>query len=200
MSTEMERDSFIASLFIDYADFLKKECLHYVHYDSRYVSLVDDCIQETFIKAIMNYGKLRVHPNVAGWLVQCCKNYIRSDMRKQRNRTEIMNASAKADGVVMQGKEMNAFDRWLKREDALDTVALIYELLSPKERTIFQDYFIQDLSAAETAEKNHLSTSSVQAGVRRIREKIRRILHSILFISASQYILALFTHYIDEGR
>ena len=195
MSLEPDRNAFIESLFRNYHDILKKECIRYVRYDSKFLLMVDDCIQETFIKAIVHFEQLQSHPNIVGWLVRCCKNNIKSDLRKYKRRGKIVIGSLDTAEHAKVHHDDTAFERWMNKSEALDTLDLLYEALSPKECAIFKDYFVNDLSAEETANRNGLTKSAVQSGVMRIRKKINRFLHIVLFFSVAQHILELLMHY-----
>jgi RNA polymerase sigma-70 factor (ECF subfamily) len=195
MGIDPDRNTFIERLFCNYHDVLKKECIRYVRYDSKFLLMVDDCIQETFIKAIVHYEQLQSHPNIVGWLVRCCKNSIKLDLRKYKRRGEIVSGSMDTVEHAKSNYEGDAFERWLSKKEALETLDLLYEALSPKECAIFQDYFVNDLSAEETADKNGLSKSAVQSGVTRIRKKINKIFHIVVFFSVAQHIFDFLMHY-----
>ncbi len=59
MAFESERNEFIAMLFSEYYTALRKDCMRYIRHDPKFLPLVDDCIQETFIKAYRNYHTLK---------------------------------------------------------------------------------------------------------------------------------------------
>lgn len=51
-------DGYIEKLIDEYHDVLVKMCKRIVHYDPYYMHMIDDCLQEVFVKAYMNYDSL----------------------------------------------------------------------------------------------------------------------------------------------
>lgn len=54
----LSKDDFLTDIYNRYAQQLEYFCLQYVHYQSEYRSLIDDCIQKTFETATQKYEML----------------------------------------------------------------------------------------------------------------------------------------------
>ena len=58
-----EKDKFLSELYEQYYARLKNYCLIIFQYDPRLVSFADDCVQETFIKALEHKKKVASAPS-----------------------------------------------------------------------------------------------------------------------------------------
>ena len=89
---------------------------------------------------------------------------------------------------------MNSIIRWLKKMDALDTLADLKGQLTELEANVFHSYYEENLSMKQTAQKCHITTGSVEghvirivtgsvrAAVERIRKKLSKMPLFILFL------------------
>lgn len=195
MAFETEKNEFIAMLFSEYYTALRKDCIRYIRHDPKFLTLVDDCIQETFIKAYRNYDTLKTHPNIAGWLSIASRNYLMSELRKHKYQNEYLVGLMDAAEFSGTDQGMYAFERWISKNEMQDMIDRVFDILSPQEKNIFQDHFINNRTAMETAELNDLTKGAVEAGVRRIRKKIRKLFGRIIFFSIAQYVYVHLMHY-----
>ncbi len=195
MAFETGRNEFIAMLFSEYYTALRKDCIRYIRHDPKFLPLVDDCIQETFIKAYSNYDTLKTHPNIAGWLIIASRNYLMSVLRKHKYQNEHQVGLIDAAEFSEIDNGISAFERWICKNDMQDMIDKVYEVLSPKEKDILRDHFINNRTALETAELNGLTKGAIESGVRRIRKKIRKLFGKIIFFSIAQYVFVHLMHY-----
>ncbi len=131
MDFDNERVAYIEKLFLDHYSSLRKACIRYMRYDPIFLPLVDDCIQETFIKAFKSYEVLKTHPNVAGWLVITSKNYLMSELRKHKRRDERL--TCLMDTAEFTGDHgTRDFERWVSQNELQDMIDKVCEVLSPK--------------------------------------------------------------------
>ena len=56
MSTDVHRNEFIENLYHEYYADLKRYAYHYFRNDSKFTPYIEDCIQETFAKAVQGDG------------------------------------------------------------------------------------------------------------------------------------------------
>lgn len=182
-------DGFIDDLLSRYHDTLQKQCAQIVHYDPKYLPMVDDCIQEAYCKAFHNYDSIVHSGNPYAWLVRCCINYFRSKIRQNIRRREIIgtHVSLEQYGDVEDPKD--SLLRWIAKMDASDTLGELLESLTPLEAAVFHSYYQENLSLKDTAKNNGISTGSARAAVDRIKRKLNR-LPLLIFIFAGQCIFA----------
>ncbi len=168
-------------LFIRNHDALKSYCVRLIHYDPRYMPLVDDCIQEAFLKAFHNFESIRSSPNPFGWLAVCCQHYIRSEFRKQKRRSEIMGIPVSLETSEEASDPMDSVLRWLNRMDAKEVLDAITAQLSPAEKKVFRDHFELGHTMNETAERCDMSANAVRSAVERIKKKAIKSKISVIF-------------------
>ena len=148
-------DGYIEKLIDEYHDVLVKMCKRIVHYDPYYMHMIDDCLQEVFVKAYMNYDSLQKSENILGWLVLCCVHYFKPYFRKAQRRKEII-------GVPVSYEQSGQ--------------------LTELEANVFHSCYEENLLMKQTAQKCHITTGSVRAAVERIRKKLSKMPLFILFL------------------
>ncbi|MEA5015408.1 MAG: sigma-70 family RNA polymerase sigma factor [Candidatus Limiplasma sp.] len=187
MST-VPRDEAIVDLYKRYYKIVYNQCLVKLHFDSRFVHLVEDCVQETFVLFLISYDKLCNHPNPAGWLCSTAWNRLRSEVRKANYRSKKLYEIAELEKVSLPEVEA-ALERWANQEIAIETIAAICSLLTQKEQEIYQAYFVEDLSLAETASKSGASPNSVRSAIGRIKKRAKQFENFLLFLCIFECIL-----------
>ncbi len=188
-------NGFIEELISLYHDRLQKRCARIVHYDSRYLPMVDDCIQEAYCKAFYNYESIADSNNHYAWLVRCCEHYFNSKIRRNIRRKEIAGTHVSLEQCEDVEDTMNNVLRWLATMDALDTLHDFLETLTPLEFAVFKSYHEENMSLQATAQNNGITTTSARAAVDRIKKKRRKFDFFISIFSAIVY-FGVFTHCI----
>lgn len=172
----------LADLFTEHHDALERYCKRLVHYDPKYFSLAEDCVQIAFLTALRHPESFNNCPNKYGWLAICCKNYIISKLRQQKNRANILGKRVSFEECESVEDPTDAIIRWIDSSTLQEYIDSIYTSLSPSEKRIFEDYYYQDCSLQETATRNNVTIGSVRGAVQRIRKKAKglRFLSMIL--------------------
>ena len=181
MSADVQKDKFIEDLYRTYYTDLKRYSYHYFHNDSKFTPCIEDCIQETFEKAILNYEKLLNHENVAAWLFTTCGNELCKHLRKYVRYRKRFEGSTQIE-VESAEAYRDDLERWICQHDAEDEIRMIYKALTPLEQRIFDDYYTSDQSLKETAAKHGLTENAVHCGAKRIRRKATEIVKSDFII------------------
>ena len=86
MTDYSERNAFIEALYDRWYDYICQQCYRFVNYEPIRSLLVEDCVQEAFIKAARHYAQLQSHPNAVGWIIKTSENQILNETRKLRVR------------------------------------------------------------------------------------------------------------------
>lgn len=181
MVEDERKHEFIEALYREHYGDLKRFSYHYVHSDAKFIPFIEDCIQETFVKATINYRKLITHNNVIGWLVKTCRNELSMCMRKYLRYHKHFGNNVEID--VESAEALNDdLDRWIRRHDAEGELRCIYMALTPLEQRVFEDFYTNDLSLKETADKQGMTENAVHCSAKRIRHKARQIAKSDLLI------------------
>ena len=187
---DVPRDETVADLFNRYYKIVYNQCLVKMNFDNRFIHIVDDCIQETFVIFLISYDKLCDHPNPAGWLCNTAWNRLRSEIRKTTHRVKKLYEIAEMEQVNPSEVEA-VLDRWANQNMAIETIAAIHSILTQKEQEIYQSYFVEDLSLAETARKNSISPNSVRSAIGRIRKRAKEFENFLLFLFIFECILRI---------
>lgn len=175
MSDDQQKDIFIESLYREHYMDLKRYSYHYFRNDPKFTPYIEDCIQETFTKAMSNYRKLLTSPNVTGWLVKTCRNELCECLRKHMRYRKHFEGCISVE-VESAAAAHDDLDRWIRRHDAEDDIRRIYQALSPLEQVIFDDYYAHDRSLKETAAKHSTTENAVHCGAKRIRKKAESLI------------------------
>ncbi len=171
-----ENDKLLSELYEQYYARLKNYCLIIFQYDPRLVSFADDCVQETFIKALEHKKKVASAPSAYAWLAKCCRNTCIS---MQRRRTILFHKIGKQVAFDETNEHPDSTDsiiRWLYQYQAKELLAEIYAQLTPLEQAIFYDYFQNKMSTDQVAVHNSTSIYSVKGALQRIRKKAQKVL------------------------
>ncbi len=186
----ISRNEAVVDLFARYYKIVYHQCLVKLHFDSRFTHLVDDCIQEAFVIFLISYDKLCDHPNPAGWLCNTAWNRLRSEIRKTNRHLQKLSEIAEMEKGAPSEMEA-ALERWADQDIALETVAAICSILTQKEQTIYQSYYVEDLSLAETARKNDLSPNAVRSAISRIKKRAKQYEQFSFFLFIIECILQI---------
>lgn len=163
----------VTDLYCRHYKIIYNHCLIMAGYEKRYISLIDDCIQEAFVVFLLDYDKLSTHPNHIGWLCTAAWNRLRTQIRKTNGHDQKIQEMGSLEQVVISDVD-EALDRWIIRQEARSQIAAVHAILTAQERAVFRSYFVDDLSLAETARITGLSANSTRSAIERIRKRARQ--------------------------
>lgn len=159
-------------LYGAYYDRVRKYARRFVGCNRAWLPLAEDCVQETFEKAMRQHEKLAGHPNPCGWLLRTCRNLLLDRLRRERGRSAADGAEA-PQAAVTRERVLEDFQRWVSRLETLDGLKTLLQRLTKREREVYHAYFAMGRSAEETAREHGISGDAVRAAVKRIRKKAR---------------------------
>lgn len=167
-----DRNRLLEELYTKHYDSVYRFCLVVAEFNPCFYPLIEDCIQDAFVKAILHYEKFEGFENQAGWLARVAGNRVRDEIRKERNRLRVISSRIRCKSEDMAFSD-GEIDRALELKDLREEIIRIYNMLTDLEKRVFWSYFMEDKQIAEVASDNELSTNSVRAAVKRIRSKAR---------------------------
>lgn len=187
MVNECERNILLEKLYEQYYDALVLRCKRYTAYKPEAKDMIEDCVQDVFLKVIQNYRKLVNHPNLTGWLFRACENRMKNLAHTQsvRARKHAFSIDAQASPEIVD--VVRAFQRYDDMAEYTECISRIYELLLDEERLVFNDYFLQNMSAKEVAERHNTTEGGAKSMIYRIRKKIK---HNLPFPLQIFFLLA----------
>ncbi len=121
---------------------------------------VEDCLQETFLRAFRSYARVRAGTNYRAWLYKIATNTAHSHW-KRRKRGEAYAVELDPD---RPDGEMSTADR-VERQTLLTAVARAVEHLPPQQRVALIMRKYQELSYAEIAAVLECTEAAARANV-----------------------------------
>lgn len=184
-----ERNEVLEQLYEEHYDSVFRLCASIVRNDRRLYPLIEDCVQDAFVKAINHYDEFKDYKNPVGWICVAATNHLKSELRKETNRRKTVFP------LVLEECESTAFFRndveeMLNREVVVQKLSEIYEMLTEHEKVVFEEYFINGKQMQQVADDIGFSQNSVRSAVNRIRKRARSIKNLSIFL-----ILKCFFHY-----
>lgn len=167
-----EETEFLAEIAAKYYDMLEKYCSRCVSYNPKYMSMIPDLIQETFLKAVENASALQQHENIPGWLKKSCHFSLLNTLRSIRMSREVLYPAIDKlrQLELAHGENENV---WNDKITLKEVLTAVQSVLTEDEQIIFNDYFLDNLSTAETARRNNLTYDTVRGRISRIRKKLK---------------------------
>ena len=180
---ETERNQRLKQLFEEHYQAIYRRCFWVVGFNSQYHHLIEDCIQDAFVKATSHYDDYKDYENPVGWIAITACNKLKSELRREnrRNRTFVDAAAERLEQIAASPSEIDSiFDR----EELIEQLSQIYDLLTEKEKLIFHEYFIERKKMREVAADHGMEIGAVRSGIKRIRKRANATRHLgvILFL------------------
>ena len=133
-------------------------------------TLIEDQIQETFIRAWQKYSLLQKHPNPDGWLVECFRKCLMNACRKQNREWQ-----RTAFSVDMENTPPVADTKGLSPDDYVRTreqLELLKKLLGEKDADLFIRYCVLGEKAAPSAADLGMSEQALRMRISRLKKKL----------------------------
>lgn len=147
--------------------------------DPTWENMIEDQIQETYVRAWQKRSLLKKHPNPDGWAVECFRKCLANACRKQyrewKNRAFPEQPEEYSDETAIP--ETNAV---LKEKSEL-----LCQLLGEEDARLFLRYCVDGEKASEIASELRVSEQAFRMRICRIRKKIlknREIFTCLVFL------------------
>jgi RNA polymerase sigma-70 factor, ECF subfamily len=154
--------------FTSLVDQYSSEIFSYLYRILQDIDDAEDCLQDTFLRALRAYPRLRHKANLRAWLYKIATNQAFTQL-KQRKR--INNQSNDLDDIIPSTN--SGIEPELERNQMLLAVKQAVNLLPEKQRAALMMRKYQQLSYAEIAETLNCSQVSARAHVYQALKKIR---------------------------
>lgn len=165
------RNVFIDDLFNRYYDLLKKDLLRHINPSSVLFSRIDDCVQNTFLKAFEKYAVLKKHPNPPAWLIVTCRKLMSNEIKKTKRHYSF---SLDHPNAPDPPDLYDSIEAWLDRQEAQELANKVLDLMTEKEKPIVIDRLGKGMTSEETALRNHTTIGAVKAIVHRVRKRAKK--------------------------
>ena len=168
---EPDEKELLVSLYRNYHKPLKKIVARYRLEDV----VIEDILQETFLKAMLHLDKLRNRSAVFPWLCSIAKNLCLLELRKNRRFTltpVLCSSTADDDGS-------GSYELALKADDVTASMKLEYSLTLLRgmienhqhavRRDVARRFYVEEKSVKEIAEECCLNQNTILSHLRRFR-------------------------------
>ena len=133
-------------------------------------ALIEDQIQETFVRAWQNRSSLQKHPNPDGWLVECFRNCLMNACKKQSREWKHHAFSVDAENAQPIADQAHLSpDDYAQSKEQID---LLRRLLGEKDADIFLRYCVYGEKAGKIAAELNISDQALRMRISRLKKKI----------------------------
>lgn len=142
-----------------------------------------DIVHKVVLRAWEKRKKLAKHPNLMGWFVDACKKECNALLRRCKCQRSKLGLSVPWSDELLLDRQQDIILRWLNEMEAKEILAELSNQLTPLEKRVYELYYVQDMTARNTAETMHEKVNTVNDAARRIRKKALRIYQGMLMMS-----------------
>ena len=133
-------------------------------------TLIEDQIQETFVRAWQKRASLQNHPNPDGWLVECFRNCLMNACKKQSREWKHHSFSVDAGDAPAVADQTNLSPDEYARSKG--QIALLRRLLGYENADIFLRYCVYGEKAGKIAAELNISDQAFRMRISRLKKKI----------------------------
>ena len=133
-------------------------------------TLIEDQIQEAFVRAWQKRGTLQKHPNPDGWLVDCFRKCLANACRRQNRewKRAAFSVDSQAAPVIPDDKYVTPEAYARSREQ----IALLKKLLGDGDAELFLRCCVYGEKAAPIAAEQGVSEQALRMRISRLKKKI----------------------------
>ncbi len=159
----------------------------------------EDIVQKVVIIAWEKREKLAAHQNLWGWFLNACEKECCTLLRKNKYQQKHAGWPVPLTDDIAMDECQDVLLRWLSQTEEQELLSELESQMTPLEQMVYEQYYVQEKSARETAEALHLKVNAVNDAARRIRMKASKMSFGIFIFSLSP-IFDLFCSLFGEGR
>lgn len=168
-------EKFYEDLCNQYFQRIYNYCKKLVRGQDQLIDLVEECTQNTFLEARKQISKLKDHPNIEGWLYTTARNQMNNSYRSmyiKKRREVILDDSLSSTSTSLDDE----LERLLDSDVDLDKLSTrILSNLDEKEYELYIDYYKNNMSISNLAEKYDISASAATTRIYRLKKKIKNM-------------------------
>lgn len=147
----------------------------------QYLRDAEECVQDTFEKAMKNLDKVLTNEAPLKYLKLMCKNITISRRRDIHLHQRILKFPKTIDEYFDVADPKDIVMDWIIRQENKEIKKILMEELTDKEKEVYSLYFEQDMSIKETAQELDSTDGSIRGSIQRIRSKAMK-LQNLYFI------------------
>lgn len=136
----------------------------------------EDVVQKVVLRTWEKRQKRTQHPNLMGSFVDACKKECNVLLRRNKCQRRKLGLSVPLADEMPLSRQQDIILRWLNEMEAKEILAELVNQLTPLV------YYMQDMTARNTAETLHEKVNTVNDPARRIRRKALEIYQGVLLM------------------
>lgn len=137
----------------------------------QYLQDAEDCVQDTFGKAMKNLDKVLMNEAPLKYLKLMCKNITISRRRDIHLHQRILKFPKTIDEYFDVADPKDIVMDWIIRQENKEIKKTLMDELTDKEKEVYSLYFEQNMSIKETAQELDSTDGSIRGSIQRIRSK-----------------------------
>lgn len=142
----------------------------FLGYDAAREGLIEDQIQEAFLRAWQKRASLQRHPNPDGWLVECFRKCLMNALRKQGRewRRQAFSVDHEDAPPLADTARLSPDDYAKSREQ----IELLHRLLGAEDAELFLRYCVYGEKSAALAGELGISEQALRMRISRLKKRI----------------------------
>lgn len=169
-----EQYAYLDDLALRYSDVLMSYAMRFLNYRQHLQPLAQECVQDTFLRAVANAEALMKHENPVGWLKVSLRHILLHAISSASFRREEHLSDAQTHPKALQQSAAEALELWETGQELSEVLDVAKKLLTADERRTFDAHFRQGLTTAETALLESVPESTIRGRISRIRRKLKK--------------------------
>ncbi len=140
-------------------------------YDSAMESMIEDQIQETFMRAWQKRDILKRHPNPDGWVIECFRKCLLNACKKRNREWKHFAKNPDTDHQMKEhiGTDGLTPEDFVKAKEQIDT---LIRLLGKEDAGLFIRYCVDGEKAAVLASELQISEQALRMRIFRLKRKV----------------------------
>ena len=166
----MEDDIWFSELYEHNYALLYRIGRVFFEYRTDQETLIEDQIQEAFIRAWQKRKLLKEHPNPDGWMVECYRKCMKNAFRKRIRELKYVEKSIDAEeSGVIKHEDCFSTEKYMESKEQVD---ILFRLLGQKDAELIIRYCFCNEKAAVIAKEMNISEQALKMRVSRLKKKV----------------------------
>ncbi len=166
--------AFLDELAIRYSDVLMQYAMRFLNYQPHLRPLAQECVQETYLRAVKCVDGLMGHENPVGWLKVVLKHLLLNRIGSANHQREELCGDVSAHAAALGQSAEDALALWETHRQLEEVLQVAHAILTTEEQRTLESHFFGGLTTQETALLESVPESTIRGRISRIRRKLKK--------------------------